>query len=298
MKCQKCGIEIPENKIYCENCGNAVQIVPDYNPMEDIPIGKEDYESELKKEQTEENIKQEIEEKNFFVYFHRWKYLVGAVLLVGLGVYSFQTSYHRTLASTNKEDKTDKTDKKEEITGIDEAEEASFLEKPKFSLPSGVYSYTPRLTISHPDRKNGSIYYTTNGTTPDSSSYVYDNPIEILEGKTVIRAVFIRSDGEQSEENDATYEIIFNIPDEPQISLPSGTYYDSFQVSLSAQRGCKIYYTTNGEEPGYQSNLYEGEITIPAGHTVLQAVAVDEEGGMSGIVEAIYNVNEKIISEE
>ena len=41
MKCRKCGAEIPENKIYCETCGTPIQMVPDYNPVEDIRIGDE-----------------------------------------------------------------------------------------------------------------------------------------------------------------------------------------------------------------------------------------------------------------
>lgn len=42
MKCQKCGAEIPEGKIYCEKCGQAIQMVPDYNPVDDISIGTEE----------------------------------------------------------------------------------------------------------------------------------------------------------------------------------------------------------------------------------------------------------------
>lgn len=38
MKCQKCGTDIPEGKIYCEKCGSAIQMVPDYNPVDDISI--------------------------------------------------------------------------------------------------------------------------------------------------------------------------------------------------------------------------------------------------------------------
>ena len=42
MKCPKCGADIPEGKFYCEKCSEALQIVPDYNPAEDITIGEED----------------------------------------------------------------------------------------------------------------------------------------------------------------------------------------------------------------------------------------------------------------
>lgn len=36
MKCRYCGSKIPDNMLYCENCGNEVRIVPDYNPLDDM----------------------------------------------------------------------------------------------------------------------------------------------------------------------------------------------------------------------------------------------------------------------
>ena len=32
MKCQKCGADIADGKLYCENCGNEICIVPDFEP--------------------------------------------------------------------------------------------------------------------------------------------------------------------------------------------------------------------------------------------------------------------------
>ena len=36
MKCRYCKAEIPEGELYCKKCGREVQIVPDYNPLEDV----------------------------------------------------------------------------------------------------------------------------------------------------------------------------------------------------------------------------------------------------------------------
>mgnify|MGYP004476926919 len=36
MRCRYCGYRIPEGKLYCENCGREVRIVPDYNPLDDM----------------------------------------------------------------------------------------------------------------------------------------------------------------------------------------------------------------------------------------------------------------------
>lgn len=36
MECPHCGAYIPDDKLYCGKCGYEVQIVPDYNPLEDV----------------------------------------------------------------------------------------------------------------------------------------------------------------------------------------------------------------------------------------------------------------------
>lgn len=38
MKCPKCGKTLPEGKLFCENCGEEINIVPDYDPDSDISI--------------------------------------------------------------------------------------------------------------------------------------------------------------------------------------------------------------------------------------------------------------------
>ncbi len=36
MRCRYCGARIPDGVMYCRECGGEVQIVPDYNPLEDM----------------------------------------------------------------------------------------------------------------------------------------------------------------------------------------------------------------------------------------------------------------------
>ncbi len=273
MICKKCGAEIPEGKIYCEKCGNAIQMVPDYDPEDDISIetgeeGSPDSDIPEKSESHQENGKS---------WHVRAGYVLAALLLMVCGGAVYRFAYHSFLQS-------------EPV--LEEEEETVLLEEPQFSVAPGTYDYVLQLTISHSDRENGIIYYTTDGTTPSDQSSVYNRPIQIDEGKTIIRAVFIRSDGVQSEEADGTYQIIFDYPEEPVFSVPSGEYEGSFSVTLTTEEDCSIYYTTNGEEPDRYSTRYTGPIEIFPGLTVLQAVAINEEGRESGIMEAIYIVRE------
>lgn len=267
MKCQKCGADIPEGKIYCEQCGNAIQMVPDYNPNEDFT---------LRAEEKEKQSAQEEVSPASVPWWYRQRYKLAAVCLLVLGIAAYQIAFHYVFHP-------------EETAA--EPEEVELPAKPEFGIRPGTYSYSPQLTITHEEKNNGEIYYTTDGTTPDEQSTLYKTPIFVGEGTTVVRAVFVRNDGVQSEEATGTYRVEFQYPEEPVFSMPAGSYSSSFSVTITAEEGCKVYYTTNGEEPGYQSRVYRGPVYIPEGLTVLQAVSVDEDGGMSGIVEAVYDVS-------
>ncbi|MDO4261592.1 MAG: chitobiase/beta-hexosaminidase C-terminal domain-containing protein [Eubacteriales bacterium] len=279
MKCPKCGIEIPEGKFYCEKCGGAVQIVPDYNPAEDIPIGED--------AKQEEEAQKTAPEEPDGPRRNRRRWLRGgaaAAALVLCGLLAYRLSYRSTFGE-------------DAVTGAAEeleSEEAKLLEAPAFSLPSGTYGAAIDLTISHDQRTEGLIYYTTDGTTPDENSRMYNRPIRLEEGTTVLRAVFISSDGQQSEEGYATYQVVLAYPKEPVFSVEAGNYTEGFYVSISADADSTVYYTTNGEEPSRYSRVYGGPIYINPGLTVLQAVAIDGDGMESGIMEAIYYVEETV----
>ncbi|MBS6395553.1 MAG: chitobiase/beta-hexosaminidase C-terminal domain-containing protein [Clostridiales bacterium] len=278
MKCQKCGVDIPENKIYCENCGTAIQMVPDYNPADDIAIvteeNREKEAEELSRTQEELSV-QETQSR-----WYRYRYRIAGVCLVLFGIAAYRFAYGFMLNPQET---------------VAESDIPELLEKPEFNILPGLYDYAPVLTISHAQRTEGVIYYTTDGTTPDTESMIYNGSIEIGEGTTVIRAVFIRSDGMQSEEVNGTFEVVFDYPEEPGFSVPGGDYSQGFDVILTAEEDCRIYYTTNGEEPNGGSRLYRGPIHIYPGLTVLQAISMDEDGGISGVVEAIYNVEENSV---
>ena len=70
MICQKCGTLVPDGKIYCEKCGSAIQMVPDYNPEEDFTIGSD----ERKTEEENQAAKQP--------WWYRYRYGILGVCLV------------------------------------------------------------------------------------------------------------------------------------------------------------------------------------------------------------------------
>lgn len=69
------------------------------------------------------------------------------------------------------------------------------------------------------------------------------------------------------------------------------TGYYSHYVDIHLKSSCDtIYYTTDGTMPSIRGNRYEEKITLPAGETVLRAIAVDEYGLVSTVSTLEYTV--------
>ena len=79
--------------------------------------------------------------------------------------------------------------------------------------------------------------------------------------------------------------------DAPVITPATGTYYENQTVTITAEEGCKIYYTTNGTTPTTSSPVYTGEFTAAytAGSTTtIKAMAVDQDDNESEVTTVVY----------
>jgi N-acetylneuraminic acid mutarotase len=159
---------------------------------------------------------------------------------------------------------------------------------PVFSVVSGTY--TSAQTVSISDATSGAvIYYTSNGTTPTTSSTVYTGPITVSSSET-LQAIAVASGYSNSAVASASY--IINLPHAaaPTFTLPAGTYTSTEQVGISdATSGAQVYYTTNGTTPTAGSTLYTGPITVSSSE-ILQAIAVAPGYSSSAVASATYTL--------
>lgn len=146
------------------------------------------------------------------------------------------------------------------------------------SEPSGVTTYnvpqytTPTISFNSSTSQvtitsSGTVYYTTDGGTPTTSSTSYSTPFSISSAAT-IKAIATHAGYITSEV--ATLAIT-------QVATPTIQNNGSNAISItSATDGATIYYTTDGSTPTTSSTEYTGPLTENVSGVTIKAIAVKE----------------------
>jgi hypothetical protein len=162
------------------------------------------------------------------------------------------------------------------------------LPTPTFSPAAGTYATAQSVTIS--DGSSGAtIYYTTNGTTPTTSSAKYSGPISVSASET-IEAIAVATGSTNSAVATAAYTIGTPIAAMPTFSPAAGTYSSGQSVVISdTTPGVTIYYTTDGTTPSRSSPQYTGPITVSTTETI-KALATATGYYTSPEGDAVYTI--------
>ncbi|TAK95296.1 hypothetical protein EPO05_04560 [Patescibacteria group bacterium] len=156
----------------------------------------------------------------------------------------------------------------------------------------GIYPAAQSVSLSSATG-GATIYYTTNGSVPTTSSTQYIGPIGIPTS-TTLRAIAVRVGMADSSVMTETYTI--NLPGQvatPSISPAAGTYSSAQSVTLSTiTAGATIYYTLDGSLPTIGSTVYVAPIAV-ASTTTLRAFAIRAGLTDSGVLTAVFTIQPK-----
>lgn len=158
---------------------------------------------------------------------------------------------------------------------------------PAFSPGTGIYAAGQTVQISDAT-PSATIYYTTNGSTPSTSSLVYSGPITISSTET-LTAIATANNYATSAPAAANFTIATRT-DTPTFNVPGGTYSTVQVVTISdPSTGSTIYYTTDGSTPSASSPVYTSAITVASTATI-NAVAIAPSLAMSAVATATYTI--------
>jgi hypothetical protein len=157
---------------------------------------------------------------------------------------------------------------------------------PIFNPPAGAIVSNTVMTISTVT-SNATIYFTTNGVTPTTSSPVYNGPLTVNGGIT-LRAFAVAAGYSNSAIATASYPAA---QVSPLVFTPAaGPVTNGATVSIScATPSSAIYYTLNGTTPTTNAIRYSAPFTIN-GNTTVQAQAYASNYVASAIKSVFYDL--------
>ena len=157
---------------------------------------------------------------------------------------------------------------------------------PTFSPAAGTFT-TPQSVFIADATSGATIYYTTDGSIPTTSSTVYTSAIPVA-ATTTINAIAAVAGESNSALATAVYTIAVATP---TFSPAGGTYTAVQSVSIGdTTSGATIYYTLDGSTPTTASTQYNGAITVGA-TTTINAIATASGLANSTVATATYTIN-------
>ena len=319
MKCRYCKAEIPEGELYCKKCGREVQIVPDYNPLEEMLTAQIQLDGNEQESELDQYINQKRRNNN------RTGQSAGRNTGRSASRTTAAMTGRRMTGNTTGQMLTEKERRKRQSAKA--ARKKALRRKRRIVLlimaaivvlaGAGfyvVYQNSYNGIMKKAQKAAQSKDYTTADAYTGLAD-VYQSQDKTDEGTTLFEEAVSKQSGNvelykacmdfylKSDQNMEIPELLDSVNDsmleklsdyvvdEPKFSLEDSTTYDDVQKLLLTADKDTIYYTTDGTDPDLTSTKYTSEgIQISEGETTIKAIAVNKKGVPSAIGKKTYTV--------
>ena len=316
MKCMNCGAEVPDDLLRCPNCGQEIQIVPDYNPLDDVLAAQvkgamnetlsdeESYEqsrrsSRRKKKNTstrntyhtgndsmlydEGRTRRQAERKRQMQKKRKQKRIIlsicvlAAILVLGIIGYTFSYS--------------GQVKKGEKYLAREEFELAEkYFQKAVHKHKERVEAYNglSDMYLEQNDFDKAEAVYLDAISTQKDNVNLYRALIDFYINTDQEHLVAVLLDKCNNENVHKQLEPFYSAA--PKFDLDPDKIYDNIQVLKLTTTAEAIYYTTDGTEPTVKSEKYHSPIKLEEGVTEVQAISVNKKGIPSLVVSKTYTI--------
>lgn len=307
MKCPNCGADMKEGSLYCEQCGEDIHIVPDFEPELEYNLeqslygivqeihGEEEPEEvwTVHDESDEEDFHQDWDGlafqqgsglRKFRLYFLSGV-LIGLLFFLIIGGVLVHRYYSLEYQVTVAQRYTEETEYDMAVTHYSRAleldpdsVELKFSLAEVFFLKNNKIEYEYLLREIVKDKK----------ASAEQLESAYGKLIAIYRARedyTTINELLMESGNESIISKYQNYIAV-----EPEFSVKEGSYTSIQPLKLINFGTGKIYYTLDGSTPDENSTVYTAPILLEEGSYCVKACYINELGIASDVVTGNYTI--------
>lgn len=285
MKCEKCGAEIPDGNLYCENCGEEIHIVPVFEPDLETQIDEAMHRiQDDVAEQFETATPRRRKKKHHFL---AW-IIVLVIISIMAGIFALTYLYKSPAYQINWGHRyADNGEYLEAIECYERALTGGATE------PVLIYQYMTKCyellgyegqyeeyllkIIRHPQ------------ATEDDLLLAYTKLISFYSNDknyNTINSLLKSCDNDKIISMYADFMV-----SQPKFSHEPGYYKEIIPLKISSSKGDTVYYTTDGSTPTTESTVYSTPIFLESGEYEIRAICVDKNGVVSDVVVGQYQID-------
>ena len=285
MKCTKCGTLIPDDKLYCEKCGEEINIVPLFEPEVEIQIDESIHKISnelLDNPDFNENIKRK-KKKHYLTVV-----LVLVLISMIAGVIGLKYLFDSPEYHINKGNRYLFT---EDYKNAIKCYEKALNKNPENEIDVYLYLIKCYENLGYDGKYEEYLQLIIESE--------HTNEVQLITAYSKLIDLYREGKGYQKINKllkSCTNDKIVNRFREYMVSAPAfsheeGIYQEIIPLKMVSPDGDGIYFTTDGTIPTLDSEIYKEPIFLEDGTYHFTAVCIDMNGVYSDVIVKTYEVN-------